>query len=538
MGGGNSTALTRASAYAPPSALFRALVSLLLLAGFYLLIVGAALVLFAIPVFALVVAFHVQILLLLVVCWVPAVLLLMSLFTTRRPAFAPPGLRLERSDASALFEMIDELAASAGTAPPTTVFLDVHPNLAVTEVGSVFRSRRVMVLGVPLLYLLTVSELRAGIAHELGHFSGGDTRLTTFSMQTHALFASVLNTVERDAFRVGTQHYAIEWGLSFAQALGEMIVNGYGYFYMRVTRPISRRQELAADALSASLVGGPIAASALEKVAIAAPLYDLYLEREVGHALMQGAMPTDVAAGFERLQRRILAEEAGQELVREIRTRATKPYDTHPALLDRLRALENWPKIAGEVDLRAASVLIDNPARFEAGFVGATRDALLEAIVARGGRVGELRELPWHAIPQEVFAPAVLAAARRAAARLHPLLPNVTTLAGMFAAVWRRLDAGTGLELIKHLEPRLGHLPRRQAEQATFAIGCELVEVLWQGALLERGATAEDSLGEPGLVFRLGEERIATIETIRELVTNNQAAAAILHQWANRFEQS
>jgi len=247
-------------------------------------------------------------------------------------------------------------------------------------------------------------------------------------------------------------------------------------------------------------------------------------------------MPTDVAQGFERLRRRMLAGETGQKYVQEIRSQATEPYDTHPALLDRLRALESWPQVESETDERRASVLLDHPERFEAGFVAATRDHLVERIISRGGKVGELRELPWQAIPQAVFAPEIVAAARRTAARLHPLLPSVTTLAGMFASVWQRMDSGSGFELIKQLEPRLAQLPRSEAERNGFLIGCEMLEVLWQGALLERGAEADDSLGEPGLVFRLGDERIAPFETIRSLTTNHEAARTALHEWARRLD--
>ena len=65
-----------------------------------------------------------------------------------------------------------------------------------------------MIVGAPLANFLSVEELGSGVAHELGHFAGGDTRLTGFSTQTHALFASVVENVQRDPFRVGTRHAA------------------------------------------------------------------------------------------------------------------------------------------------------------------------------------------------------------------------------------------------------------------------------------------------------------------------------------------
>lgn len=76
--------------------------------------------------------------------------------------------------------MLDEPGARAGTAPPEEIYLTALPDLGVTEIGGTLGigGRRILVLGVPLLHWLTVAELRAGLAHELGHYLGGDTKLS------------------------------------------------------------------------------------------------------------------------------------------------------------------------------------------------------------------------------------------------------------------------------------------------------------------------------------------------------------------------
>jgi Zn-dependent protease with chaperone function len=528
--------LRSTAAYAPPSAIARAAVSLVLLLGFYLVVLGIAGLLLAAPIALLIVAFNVRLLLLIPVCWVPAALLIMSAFNTRRPSFAPPGRRLATHEAPALFQLIEELASRAGTAPPSEVFLDVEPNLAVTEAGSVFRSRRILILGVPLLHLLSVDELRAGIAHELGHFIGGDTRLTTFTLQTHALFASVTDTVARDPFRVGTQHYTIEGGLALAQAIGLLIVRGYSHLYLLITRPIGRRQELAADALSAALVGAPIAAAALEKIAISAPLYQMYLHEEVAVAVKHGAMPIDVAEGFQRLRARVLAGEAGRAFANAVRTQATDRYDTHPALIDRLSALEKQPPTEGERDLRSALSLVAELVAFDAAFVAATREHVIQILIAKGSQVTELRELTWQQIPQEVLAPAALESARRVAERLHPLFPTATTLGSMFSAVWHRLDSGAGGEILMQLEPTLAQMPPAHAQRWAVLLSNEVLGTLLQGALIGRGASVEDSLGEPALILQLGEERVDTSALLRLLATDAATGRAAFTKWAERLE--
>ncbi len=525
--------LTKATAYAPPSAIVRAALSLALLVGFYVVLLGAASLLFAFPVAVVLFTrgFSLRELMLFGVCWVPAGSLLWSVFTTRRPRFVPPPRRLTQQEAPALFEMIEELASRSGIAKPDEVYLDPLANLGVTEVGGIFRGRRVLLVGGPLLCLLSVDELRAGIAHELGQFMGGDTRLTTFSVQTHALFTSVLSAVRRHPFHVGTQHYAIEAGFALAQGIGRLLVNGYGRLYLRLTRPLGRRQELAADALAGALVGSPIAARMLEKISLGAPLYEACLQGEVSFAMKRGAMPTDLVAGFERL----LASDAGRRLVDSIRTRATDPYDTHPALADRLAALEPQSVHQGASDERPASSLFADPVAFETWLWEATRDLLLEALAASSERVGTLRGLPWASIPREIYAPAALAAACRAADRLSPLLPTATTLGRMFAEVWRRLEAGGALELAQRLEPGLDRWPAREVWGRAMRVCQELLAVLLQGALLEQGAIAEDSLGEATLVLRLEDERINTLELLHLLATDATAGRVVLNRWAERL---
>jgi Zn-dependent protease with chaperone function len=517
----------------------RAALSFVLLIGFYVVLLGIAALLFAMPI-VLVMAlgrFNLQLLFLFALCWIPAGILVASVFATRRPDFVAPGRLLTRAEAPALFATVEELAARAGTAPPSEIYLDCLPNLAVTEVGGFGRSRRVMIVGAPLLTFLSVNELRAGIAHELGHFIGGDTRLTTFTLQTHALFASVISTVERDPFRVGSYHYAIEGGLQIAQALGRLLVSVYSRLYLIVTRPLGRRQELAADALSAAIVSAAAAASALEKVMVCAPLYDAYLQDEVGFAMRKGVMPTDLSAGFRRLRERVLSTDRGQRFEEHVRTRPTDKFDTHPALGDRLRALAASTESGSDQteDERLAVVLMGDVDAFEAWLLDATRAQMIRALLASNHNVTQLRQLSWSEIPEQVYAPAAREAARGLCERLHPLLPNAATLGSMFAAFWQRFDQGSIGDLVLQVAPAVRELPQAEAQQQAISVCLDMLGTLLQGALLEHGATVEDSLGEPTLTLRFGTDRISVADAIQRLVTDPPAARAKFEAWANQL---
>ena len=62
-----------------------------------------------------------------------------------------------------------------------------------------------------------------------------------------------------------------------------------------------------------------------------------------------------------------------------------------------------------------------------------------------------------------------------------------------------------------------------------------LLGTLLRGALLERGAIAEESFSE-SLVLRLGEERVDVAEMVALLGSDPEAGRATLNRWAARFE--
>jgi Zn-dependent protease with chaperone function len=528
------------SFYAPPSALLRAAVSLVLLLGFYFVVLGLACALFVLPIALMRIVTHINAFTLasFLFCWTPAVLLVKSAFSTRRPEFVPTQRRLEKGEAPALFALVEELADRAGTLPPSEIYLDCLPNLSVTEVGRAFRTRRVLIVGAPLAHFLTVEQLRSGVAHELGHFAGGDTRLTGFSAQTHALFASVVETVARDPFRVGTRHYAIEAGLAFAQVVGRTLVSAYARLFLRLTMPISRRQELAADALSATLVGAPVAASALERISVDSTLYLDYLNGEVGYAIRRGLMPVDLGSGFGRFRERFLETDEGRRFIETVKASPTDPYDTHPALPERLRALESFPNVTRDHDERPAAALFGDHRAFDTWLVRATRERMIAAVLASGEKVGVLRELPWSEIHTEAHAPMAREAARGLAARLHPHFPGATSLGAMFAAALHCLLVDGALTLGGRVTPTLINAPPEQAGHAAFAVCCGALGVLLQGALLERGAVVEDSLGSPSLIVRLGDERVDVAKTLALFAANDPASRASLERWAQSLGSS
>jgi len=117
-------------------------------------------------------------------------------------------------------------------------------------------SRRVMGIGIPLLRTLRVDELRAVIAHEMGHFHAGDTKLGPW-------IHSLRMTLARAVINMGRLS---DW--AFINLVAIIVRAPLVWFlklFLRVSQAVSRRQELAADALAVTVQGATAAIDGLTK---------------------------------------------------------------------------------------------------------------------------------------------------------------------------------------------------------------------------------------------------------------------------------
>ncbi len=318
----------------------RALLALLLTIGFYALLLLAAGLLFWIPIAEWQYLHRID-LRIAIFCLASGATLLWNAIP-QRDHFVAPGPMLAEYECPALFQLIKEVATETRQELPSRVFLlnDVNAFVAVRGSRLGFGGERVMGIGLPLIQSLTVSELRAVVAHEFGHFWGGDLKLGPWIHQTHS---SISRTVEHLGRNILAAPFA--W---------------YNEVFLRLTRSVSRRQEFVADAVSARVAGRDAASSALKRVALASSGFGWYMQEEVIPCLHAGFLPP-IATGFthfvraERV-RTILANTPSSE------PRRADAHDTHPPLdarLANLAALSSQHEVATN-EAWAAS-LIGNP---------------------------------------------------------------------------------------------------------------------------------------------------------------------------------
>lgn len=358
----------------------RAFLALALLLGFYLLAAALVVVLLALPVVEFRLAERVD-LRLLGFSLVAAGAIAKGVMP-RRDRFTPPGPRLEPERHTDLFRVVREVAEATRQEMPADVFLIADVNAFVAQRGGVLGvgSRRVMGVGLPLLAALDVHEFRAVIAHEFGHYEGGDTRLGPWVYRTRNAIGRTLEEVAKHSTVLVKP---FEW---------------YGMAFLRITHAVSRRQEYVADAVAARVAGAHAIASALRRLERAGAGFSGYWSSEVSPVLEKGFRPPMLEGFRQFMNDPRVRDELDTLLTRSIEDGKSDPYDTHPALRERLAALE---QLADRLPSSGASSSGTTPAVTLVDDVAALEVELLRFLAAN--EASRLEPIGWEEVPSRVL---------------------------------------------------------------------------------------------------------------------------------------
>lgn len=507
----------------PPSAFRRGLRALALLVAFYVTTLVLSFALFAsgvgicylmtrgekiLPVAFIVIIFG---------TWMPGFLLLRAIF--KGPSRARiPFPRLTRDQAPGFFVLLDDIAARAGTRPPDDVYLSPLSELGVTERGGFLfiGSRRVLIIGATLITALDVQELRAGLAHEMGHYLGGETRLAGVTSFTHGLFRAILTGTPRP-----TQFLYWNMGVDAARWVGLRVASLYARIFLAMTRPTDRQLEHAADVFSVTHAGTAAAKRALEKVGINAALVEAHWSTEIAAVIDDGAVPADYVQGFLRFCARVEERGLTKEIGGKLREEKSDRFDTHPSLMERLSFIDSLPVSVLDEDRRAASSLFVD-------LDGLGHAAMRCLLVAPE----TMLVLPWADIPPRVLEPATHRRAREMAAMIHHFPPG-TPLPHIFAFVVEQLGAGGGHALMISIEPEFRFLSPAVAAERLPLLATLVLTRLFAGALLERGGRIVFTNGE-GTDFEIHGTRVSPTELALAAKDSAEGLGA-LREWSRRL---
>ncbi|MEU3954267.1 M48 family metalloprotease [Streptomyces achromogenes] len=373
----------------------------------------------------------------------------------------PPGLPVTDADEPRLWALVRELAAAAGTRAPDRILLTGEVNASVSEeprlLGLLPGPRR-LTLGVPLLIGLTEAQLRSVLAHEYGHFTGGDTRLSALVVRGRVQIGRVIGQFhakadgkvaadrarqERaSAKRVAKGRKAKEidtTGVGATYRTMARIYTAYGKLYLRASLSTARGQEYAADLTAARIAGRDATASALREIPALSASHDFYLDSYATLGLQARLLPPrgEFFGGFGRLLAAREPEPAKRRA--ELPEMPVGPYDSHPPIADRVRRIEALPADGRADEARGAALtLLADPERT----LGALEDAVL---------LDELLACPRAAGWEELLNASMAAGLSATQTPLHRALTAYTGRPASLSALLDVIDDGRLWRLAERL---------------------------------------------------------------------------------------
>lgn len=322
-----------------------------------------------------------------------------------------PGVVVTPTTQPRLWDLVRRVAMAVGEPVPHEVVVIRTPNAYVHESGGVKRAR-VLAIGLPFLATMTERELMSIIAHEFGHFSGGDTRIGRIVALTH-----------RELYRTIESRY--DDGVQWWEKSNPFVK--YFKLFLRVTGTMRKRQEFTADRVAAAIAGVRATRSAAVKAVMTSIAFDTFWSAEVAPTLEAGKRPPIV----EGLRRFVGQSATAASLVERtdevIATEIDSPYNTHPPTRDRLRNIGDDPAAAHDDSLPAHTLLRDV-------------DELEAAVLAAefgGDHLQHVTPIAWDDVIQSVF--------------LGPWRSHVSTIEHRLAGI------------------TVGDLPRHAASPTSFA---------------------------------------------------------------------
>lgn len=265
----------------------------------------------------------------------------------------PQGRRISSREAPALFEVIEQVRQQVQGPPIDQVLLTDELNASISQVprfGLIGKSVNTLCLGLPLLMALERTRVQAVLAHEYAHLRGDHGRLGAWIYRTRITWLRYYQILGQDQSAFG------------------LISHGFfRWFFPRFAArsfALARHDEYEADRLAAQWLGAPALAQALTELQIKGA----WLEQHFWPRHWQLARTQVAPVGpFAALTRQLaLRQETpfAQGALRASLKRLSDVTDTHPALRDRLGALEQPTQLPVWSVSGSLALLGDNAAQW------------------------------------------------------------------------------------------------------------------------------------------------------------------------------
>ncbi|MBX9939216.1 MAG: M48 family metallopeptidase [Candidatus Obscuribacterales bacterium] len=296
------------------------------------------------------------------------------------------GEELKPTDYPDLFKNVRELSARAGV-KVDRIFLNYQVNAAVVErprFGLFGFYENHLMIGLPLMMILSPDEFKSVISHEFGHLAEGHSRKRKWIYQMSGRWQTILEALSRSE--------------SLLLGLNLKFYSWFCPYFLALTRIIMRQHEREADELAVRLAGAECHARSFLQIIARGDRYSNYeincLLREYPH---DSSPPLDF---YRRLQKRLTApitdKLAAIDALEADLLAKPSPYDSHPPHAERIACCEKVSTLNHLLPRLKAEKLIDRFSLMEPVqetaleyFFGAQYDHLMEFCCQDWAKVNE-----------------------------------------------------------------------------------------------------------------------------------------------------
>jgi Zn-dependent protease with chaperone function len=203
------------------------------------------------------------------------IFMIKSLFSIRKHGY-PSGIEVTHGDEPKLFDFLHQLADEIGAPKPHKVFITAEVNAAVfydlSLLNMIFPSRKNLIIGLGLVNVLNLGELKAVLAHEFGHFAQGSMMLGRWVYISQQIIAHMvasrdwLDSIIRFLSRVDIRIAWIGWILALVIWSIRSLMDTLFRIVVIAERALSREMEFNADLVAVSVTGSDALVNALHKL--------------------------------------------------------------------------------------------------------------------------------------------------------------------------------------------------------------------------------------------------------------------------------
>ncbi|MEQ1798903.1 MAG: M48 family metalloprotease [Lacibacter sp.] len=292
------------------------------------------------------------------------------------------SVEIKEEDQPQLFGFIRQLTIDTHTEFPKKIVLSPEVNACVFYNDSfwsmIFPVKKNLQIGLGLVNTLTLSEFKAVMAHEFGHFSQRSMKLGSFVYNVNkAIYNMLFENNDYGSFltKWGSLHWAIGifvWLTVQIIKLIQKILQGMYSLINKSYMSLSREMEFHADAVAASVSGSKNCITAFNKLEVSDMCYNTVIQKADAwlqkkevleniytkhHAVMK-----QYAKDFELpLQNNVpVVDESFKKRFQLSKVNIKDQWASHPSTEDRIAKLEEL-SVPAAADNQPAWVLFNNP---------------------------------------------------------------------------------------------------------------------------------------------------------------------------------